>query len=66
VSILILPLVDFCLFPAKIATQQMKRYDEEENHGQGNDFLAWLKTEADTGKHEVSEPDMIGYLLANL
>jgi hypothetical protein len=44
----------------------MERYDEEENHDQRNDFLAWLRTEADTGKHEVSEPDMIGYLLANL
>ncbi|KAJ5990155.1 cytochrome P450 [Penicillium canescens] len=53
-------------YMCSIATEQMKRYDEEENHGQRNDFLAWLRTEANTGKHEVSEPDMIGYLLANL
>ncbi|KAJ6099461.1 cytochrome P450 [Penicillium canescens] len=53
-------------YMCSIATEQIKIYDEEENHGQRSDFLAWLRTEANQGKHEVSEPDMIGYLLANL
>ncbi|KAJ5770109.1 cytochrome P450 [Penicillium nucicola] len=52
-------------YMCSIATEELKRYDEE-NHGHRNDFLAWLKTDADKGKYNVSESDMIGYLLANL
>jgi hypothetical protein len=44
----------------------MKKYDEEEDHGPRNDFLAWIKTDTKMGKHNVSESDMLGYLLVNL